>query len=96
MNNEILSLLKEIRTLLSLNKRVLTIDEFCIYTGISKNYAYQLTSSGKIKFHRPLGKMTYFDREDIIAFLLQNPNTTADSINSIANNYLLKTLSDEH
>lgn len=65
----ILSELREIRRLLSLSKEVLTLDEFCLYTGISKGYAYKLTSSGLIKFYRPSGKMIFFDKLDVIAFL---------------------------
>lgn len=65
--------LREIRRLLSLQKSVLTLEEFCIYAGISKNQAYHLTSENKIRFYRPHGKLIYFDLEDVKDFLLQNP-----------------------
>lgn len=73
MVSEILHELLEIKRLLSLNKKVLTVEDFCTYTGISKQYAYRLTSTGKVKFYRPFGKMIFFDIEDVIEFLKQNP-----------------------
>lgn len=73
MENTILEELREIKKALLLNKKVLTLEEFCQYAGISKNYAYQLTSGGKIKFYRPFGKMIYFDLDDVVDFLKRNP-----------------------
>lgn len=73
MENTILEELREIKKALLLNKKVLTLEEFCQYAGISKNYAYQLTSGGKIRFYRPFGKMVYFDLDDVVDFLKRNP-----------------------
>lgn len=64
--------LQEIRKLLSLQKEILTLDEFCTYAGISKHQAYHLTSQKKIPYYRPFGKMVYFRKEDVIEFLSQN------------------------
>ncbi len=72
--------LRDIKNALLSNKKVLTLEEFCGYTGFSKNYAYQLTSTGKIKFYRPVGKMIFFDIDDVTAFLLQNPSCTSAEI----------------
>lgn len=73
MKDEVIELIKQIRDLLKLNKEVLTLEEFCLYAGISKNQAYHLTSSGKVSFYRPFGKMIYFNKEDMLEFLQQNP-----------------------
>lgn len=70
---DILQELRMIKQLLALQKKVLSLDEFCIYANISKSYAYHLTSTGRIKFYRPVGKLIYFDIEDVIDFLMQNP-----------------------
>jgi excisionase family DNA binding protein len=69
---QILKELQEIKKLLLLQKDVLTLNEFCLYAGISKNQAYHLTSSGQVEFYRPFGKMIYFDKEEVIDFLKQN------------------------
>ncbi|WP_145674459.1 helix-turn-helix domain-containing protein [Chitinophaga polysaccharea] len=57
---------------------MLTLEEFCSYTGIAKSYAYKLTSSGKIKFYRPFGKLIYFDIEDVVSLLKQNSVESID------------------
>lgn len=87
---EILEELREIKRTLLLNKKILTLEEFCNYAGISKNYAYQLTSSGRIKFFRPFGKMIYFDIEDVISFLKQNPSKSAIDIDEKASRHLAR------
>lgn len=89
-STQLLSELQEIKKILFLQKQVLTLEEFCIYAGISKNQAYHLTSSGRVKFYRPFGKMIYFDLSEIIDFLKQNPvlgiNQRTKKINNSFNN----------
>lgn len=72
MIHDVLYELREIKTLLSFQKQVLTLDEFCSYAGISKSYAYRLTSANKIKCYRPFGKLIYFDKDEVIDYLKQN------------------------
>lgn len=88
MENTILEELREIKKALLLNKKVLTLEEFCQYAGISKNYAYQLTSGGKIRFYRPFGKMIYFDVDDVVNFLSQNPSKSFSEIDIAASKCL--------
>lgn len=71
--DKIIQELKEIKILLLLHKKILTLDEFCTYSGISKSHAYHLTSSGKVKCYKPFGKVIYFDIDDIVEFLKSNP-----------------------
>ena len=54
------------------NKRALTFDEACIYSGISKSYMYKLTSAGIIPFSKPNGKMIWFDKQKLDHWLLSN------------------------
>ena len=61
MGDQILHELQETRRLISLKKTVWNLDDFCCYTGFSKQYAYHLTSTGKINFYRPSGKKIFFD-----------------------------------
>lgn len=86
---DLLKELKEIKQLLSLNKKVLTLDEFCLYTGISKSYAYRLTSLNKIKFYRPFGKMIFFDIEEVVDFLKTNTIKTKMTVDNSATRYLV-------
>jgi len=90
MDTDILMELREIKQLLASQKEMLNMDEFCQYTGISKNYAYHLTATNKIKHYKPCGKMIFFALEDVLEFLKQNPNKTYDETDGKAKRYLLK------
>jgi excisionase family DNA binding protein len=90
--NLILLELQEIKQQMMFKKQIWTIDDFCNYTGISKEYAYHLTSTGKVKFYRPFGKTIFFDANEVIETLKKNPNTEARQMESKANKYLLNNL----
>ncbi|WP_034919649.1 helix-turn-helix domain-containing protein [Gillisia sp. CAL575] len=63
-----------IEQLLLANKEVLTLEEACQYTGISRSYMYKLTSSEKIPYCKPRGKLIYFEREKLNSWLLNKFN----------------------
>jgi len=86
---EILYELQEIKQLLALNKKMWTLEDFCAFTGLSKQYAYQLTSTGKVKFYRPFGKKIYFDAEEVIEFLKQNQATDSKGLKAKLDKYFL-------
>ena len=89
MKSEILQELMEIKQLLGLNKKIWTMADFCAFTGMSQPYAYHLTATRKIKFYRPSGKLIFFDPEEVIEFLKQNPVETSKSLSSKATRHLL-------
>lgn len=64
--------LEHIEKLLLTNKKVLSFDEACDYTGISRSYMYKLTSSGKIPHSKPGGKLIFFNRDRLEVWLLAN------------------------
>ncbi|MGB3776680.1 MAG: helix-turn-helix domain-containing protein [Leeuwenhoekiella sp.] len=64
--------LERIESLLLASKRVLSLDEACDYTGISRSYLYKLTASGAIPHSKPNGKLIYFEREELEQWLLKN------------------------
>ncbi|WP_437395273.1 helix-turn-helix transcriptional regulator [Flagellimonas lutimaris] len=71
-NYFILERLDRLERLLMANKEVLTFDETCDYTGISRSYLYKLTAAGQIPHSKPNGKLIFFEREKIVRWLLQN------------------------
>ena len=71
-------------------KEVLTADETARYMGISKSYLYKLTMKGAIPHYKPMGKMCYFNRAEVEAWLQQNRCATATEIADRANRYLMK------
>ena len=65
--------LLRIEQLLTATKEVLTLEEACLYTGISRSYMYKLTCFEKIPHSKPSGKMIYFERKKLNSWLLRNP-----------------------
>ena len=65
----------------SLNsKEVLNASEACQYTGFSKSYLYKLTSRREIPHYKPSGKMVFFNRLELEAWLQTNRVSTAAQI----------------
>lgn len=52
------------------NKNVLNMDEAAAFSGMTVSYLYKLTSNGEIPHYKPRGKMIYFDRAEMEAWLL--------------------------
>ena len=52
-NHFILERLDRIERLMTANKEVLTFEETCDYTGISRSYLYKLTAAGNIPHSNP-------------------------------------------
>lgn len=71
------------RTLFA-TKEVLTSAEVAQYMGISKSYLYKLTMRCEIPHYKPLGKMCYFNRKEIEAWLQSNRVTTNAELNDHA------------
>jgi excisionase family DNA binding protein len=61
-------------------KTVLTFDEFCRYTGISKSWGYKLTSARAVPHYKPNDKAIYFQKEEVDKWLLQNPIKTTSQL----------------
>lgn len=53
-------------------KEVLTADEAAKYMGVSKSYLYKLTGKQEIPHYKPMGKMCYFNRQELEAWLQRN------------------------
>jgi excisionase family DNA binding protein len=76
--------LDRIESCLSNQKEVLTFEEAARYAGVSKSHLYKLTSGGKIPYYKPAGKMCYFNRTELDAWLQQNRVSTQSEIESRA------------
>ena len=73
-----------------LQKEVLTADEAAKYLGLSKSYLYKLTYRKQIPFYRPMGKMVYFNREELVQWLQANRCPTDEELNERAQAYCMK------
>lgn len=58
---------EELRRLtITLNKNVLTVDELCMLSGLTRGYVYNLVSKKKIPHYKSSGgKLTFFKRKEI-------------------------------
>jgi len=82
--------LDKIERLLLSNKKVLTFEEACEYTGIKASYMYKLTSSQSIPHSKPNGKVIFFDKEKLDNWLLQNETKSKTDIENKALSYTLR------
>ena len=91
-NNELQTLADMISANVALNsKEVLTADEAARYMGVSKSYLYKLTMQKKLPFSKPLGKVCYFNRQELEAWLMSNRVATSDELQDRAQAYCAHT-----
>lgn len=80
---------EELEQMLFLTKNVLSFDEASKFLNLSKSYLYKLTSGNLIPHYKPQGKMLFFERADLEAWLRQNPIKTQAQIGQEAQKYIL-------
>ncbi len=86
---EIKKELSELRQLSMINKPMLTLDEFCQYSGLSKASVYKLTSTGKIKHYKPTGGILIFKKSEVNEFLMSNPVSQVVQSEAMSSEYLM-------
>ena len=80
---------EELEQMLFLTKNVLSFDEASKFLNLSKSYLYKLTSGNLIPHYKPQGKMLFFERADLEAWLRQNPTKTQAQIEQEAQKSIL-------
>lgn len=86
----VLERLDRLEKLLTAHKEVLTFEETCNYTGISRSYLYKLTSSGSIPHSKPNGKLIFFEKRKLNSWLLQKSRKSNSEIEREALEYSFK------
>ena len=71
-------------------KEVLTSEEAARYMGISMSCLYKLTMRRAIPHYKPRGKMCYFNRHELEAWLQSNRVSTEEELDRRANAYCMK------
>lgn len=84
-NNHKLQGLKSLRVS---GQEIFTVEALSAYTGLSKSFIYKLCQQKKIPFSRPNGKLLFFSKPKIDAWLLSNPVEPGDDIEAEAINYI--------
>lgn len=79
----------ELENLVLHSKNVLSFEEASRFLNLSKSYLYKLTSGNLIPHYKPQGKMLYFEKTELEAWLRQNPIRTQAQTEAEAQKYLL-------
>ena len=53
-------------------KRMLSVKDVSLLTGFAESYIRKLVQESRLPHYRPMGKMIFFDREEIDSFLRSN------------------------
>lgn len=80
---------EELERMLFLTKNVLASSKLSTFLNLSKSYLYKLTSGNLIPHYKPQGKMLYFEKSELEAWLRQNPVKTKTQIEQEAQKYVL-------
>ncbi|MFO8147512.1 MAG: helix-turn-helix transcriptional regulator [Bacteroidota bacterium] len=90
-NKKVEDLLKDIKSLLASNKKILNVEDLAQYTGLSKSKIYKLTHLKLIPTgNNPNIRQKFFDKEKIDAWLLGEPNLSDEFLEHQFNKKLLK------
>jgi len=65
----LIAIIEDIESYYSGAKQILTASEACKYMGLSNSQLYKLTSASKIPHFKPNGKLMYFFRADLDAWM---------------------------
>ena len=76
--------------IINVTKEVLTSNEAASYMGVSKSYLYKLTMERQIPHYKPMGKMMYFNRQELEQWLQSNRASTDAELAQQAQAYCMK------
>ena len=89
--NNVLEILKDIKNLLSQNKKVMNIDDLASYTGLSKSKIYKLTRLKLIPMgNNPHIRQKFFQKDVIDSWLLGEPNLSDEFLEEKFNEQMIK------
>ena len=86
---QVLKELQELKNLAVLGaKQALTMGDCATLTGLSKSHIYKLVCAKQIPYYKSQGgKLTYFDKSEVNAWLLQHRVKTANEVEAAAVSY---------
>ena len=64
--------LKSLEDAIYTTKEILNIKDVCQYLDISQSLLYKLTCTGEIPHFKPRGKMIFFEKKELIAWIKRN------------------------
>ncbi|MFI5156994.1 MAG: helix-turn-helix domain-containing protein [Chitinophagales bacterium] len=70
-------------------KDILSMEEASQFTGLSKSALYKLTMNRAIPFSKPGGKMIFFRKSDLVAYMMGNTQKSKSEILEETEQFLL-------
>ena len=64
--------LKSLEDAIYTTKEILNMKDVCQYLDISQSLLYKLTCTGEIPHFKPRGKMFFFEKKELIAWIKRN------------------------
>jgi len=83
--------LQEIKQLVLIgSKKVLTMGDCALLTGLSKSHLYKRVMNKEIPYYKSDGgKLTYFDKSEVEAWCLKHRAKTGEELETEAANYVV-------
>lgn len=75
---------KSLEQLLHQGKDVLTLEEAAKFMGIARSSLYKMTHEQTIPFYKPNGKMIFFEKSDLLAWVRKNRVSSESEISEEA------------
>ena len=69
-------------------KEALTLEEAALFMGISKSTLYKMTHKHELPFYRPNGKLIYFEKAELLAWMRKNRSMSEEEIKETAARHL--------
>ena len=88
--NDLIQRISVLEDLLCVGKEVLTLEEAALFMGISRSTLYKMTHSSAIPFYRPNGKLIYFEKSELLAWMRKNRAISQEEVNEHAHQVLQK------
>lgn len=86
---EVRTLKREMKRIHLYRKRIYTMKEAALVSGVSESYIQKLISSNQIPHSKPTGKLIFIRRRDLEKFLMKNYVNTSEEIETIVSNNLI-------
>ena len=77
------------QNMLLASKTVLMIQDVSALTGLSASTIYQMTSKHQIPHYKPTGRLLYFDRQEVEAWMKQNRIETISEAQQAASKHIV-------
>ncbi|WP_010518711.1 helix-turn-helix transcriptional regulator [Croceivirga radicis] len=91
VDTPVLQILKDIKSLMAFNKKIMNVEDLVLYTGLSESTIYKLSSNDMIpKGENKSLRKLFFDKERIDAWLLGLPDISDAYFEQQFNESLLK------